>query len=83
MVEKFDFGATLKALQSGQPITGKDGVLTLLVKQERTLDKETDATNVAVDRIAGLLEAMQEHKDFRLRFCPESKTGSAIITVPC
>ena len=27
MAEKFDFDAALKALQSGQAITGKDGVL--------------------------------------------------------
>lgn len=33
MTEKFDFDKALKALQSGQPITGKDGVLTPLIKQ--------------------------------------------------
>ena len=33
MSEKFDFEAALKAIQSGQAITGKDGVLAPLVKQ--------------------------------------------------
>lgn len=33
MNEKFDFEAALKAIQSGQAITGKDGVLVPLVKQ--------------------------------------------------
>ena len=32
MAEKFDFEATLKAVQSGQSITGKDGVLGPRVK---------------------------------------------------
>lgn len=30
---KFDFEAALKSLQSGQPLTGKEGILTLLIKQ--------------------------------------------------
>ncbi|MFC1681788.1 hypothetical protein ACFL1S_08440 [Pseudomonadota bacterium] len=33
MKEKFDFEAALKAIQSGQAISGKDGVLAPLVKQ--------------------------------------------------
>ena len=33
MSEKFDFEAALKAIQSGQAITGKDGVLAPLMKQ--------------------------------------------------
>ena len=33
MSEKFGFEAALKAIQSGQAITGKDGVLAPLVKQ--------------------------------------------------
>ena len=45
MSEKFDFEAALKALQSGQPITGKDGVLGPLVKQltEAALEAELDS----------------------------------------
>ena len=33
MTEKFNFEEALKAIQSGQPISGKDGVLGPLVKQ--------------------------------------------------
>ena len=42
MAEKFNFDAALKALQSGQPITGKDGVLAPLMKQltEAALEAE-------------------------------------------
>lgn len=45
MTEKFDFDAALEALQSGQPITGKDGVLAPLVKQltEAALEAELDS----------------------------------------
>ncbi len=45
MTEKFNFEKALKALQSGQPITGKDGVLTPLVKQltEAALEAELDS----------------------------------------
>ena len=45
MSEKFDFEAALKALQSGQPITGKDGVLAPLVRQltEAALEAELDS----------------------------------------
>ena len=45
MSEEFDFNKALKALQSGQPITGKDGVLGPLVKQltEAALNAELEA----------------------------------------
>ncbi len=33
MSEKFDFNEALAALQSGQDLTGKDGILTPLIKQ--------------------------------------------------
>ena len=32
-MEKFDFDSALKGLQSGQSFTGKDGILTPLIKQ--------------------------------------------------
>jgi len=32
-VEKFDFYEAVKALQSGQKLTGDDGILTSLIKQ--------------------------------------------------
>lgn len=53
MNEKFDFEAALKALQSGQSLTGKDGILTPLVKQltEAALEAELDS-HLADDVIA-------------------------------
>jgi putative transposase len=33
MTDKFDFNEALKAIQSGQAISGKDGVLAPLLKQ--------------------------------------------------
>ncbi|CAM4039618.1 IS256 family transposase [Rahnella bruchi] len=33
MPQPFDFDKTLKALQDGQALTGKDGILTSLIKQ--------------------------------------------------
>ena len=45
MKEKFDFEQALKAIQSGQSISGKDGVLAPLVKQltEAALEAELDS----------------------------------------
>ena len=45
MAEEFDFEVALKAVQSGQSITGKDGVLGPLVKQltEAALEAELDS----------------------------------------
>jgi putative transposase len=45
MIEKFNFEEALKAIQSGQPISGKDGVLGPLVKQltEAALEAELDS----------------------------------------
>jgi transposase-like protein len=53
MAEKFDFEAALKAVQSGQSITGKDGVLGPLVKQltEAALEGELDSH--LADEVAG------------------------------
>jgi len=58
MTEKFDFKAALKALQSGQSLTGKDGILTPLVKQltKAGLEGEMDshlAEKVAANRRNG------------------------------
>ena len=58
MAEKFDFEAALKAIQSGQSITGKDGVLGPLVKQltEAALEAELDshlAEDIAENRRNG------------------------------
>lgn len=45
MSQCFDFDKALKALQSGQALTGKDGVLTLLIKwlTEAALAAELDS----------------------------------------
>ena len=43
--EDFDFQKALKAIRSGKPITGKDGVLTPLIKNltEAALEGELDS----------------------------------------
>lgn len=45
MTQTFDFEQALKALQGGQPLTGKDGILTPLIKQltEAALAAELDS----------------------------------------
>ena len=45
MTDEFDFDKALKALQSGKPITGKDGFLTPLIKKltEAALEAELDS----------------------------------------
>ena len=58
MSDKFNFEEVLKALQSGQAITGKDGVLAPLIKQltEASLEGEIDshiADNVVPNRRNG------------------------------
>jgi len=58
MSNKFDFDEALKALQSGKAITGKDGVLTPLIKKltEAALEGELDshlAEDVAPNRKNG------------------------------
>ena len=44
-MQNFDFNEALKAIQSGKPITGSDGVLTPLIKQltEAALSAEIDS----------------------------------------
>ncbi|KGP41990.1 transposase [Morganella morganii] len=45
MTQLFDFDNALKALQNGQALTGKDGILTPLIKQltEAALTAELDS----------------------------------------
>jgi transposase-like protein len=45
MSQKFDFDKALKALQSGKPLSGKDGILTPLIKQltEAAMQAELEA----------------------------------------
>ena len=53
MSEKFDFEAALKAIQSGQAITGKDGVLAPLVKQLTEAALESELDSHLADDVAG------------------------------
>ena len=45
MSEKFDFNEAVKALQSGQKLTGDEGILTSSIKQltEAALEGEIDS----------------------------------------
>lgn len=54
MSEPFDFNKSLKALQSGQALTGKDGVLTPLIKQL------TEAAFAAGKLVFGIFAARAE-----------------------
>lgn len=53
MSEKFDFEAALKAIQSGQAITGKDGVLAPLVKQLTEAALEGELESHLADDVTG------------------------------
>jgi transposase-like protein len=53
MSEKFDFEAALKAVQAGQSITGKDGVLGPLVKQLTEAALEGELESHLADEVAG------------------------------
>ena len=58
MSQPFDFDKALKGLQSGQSLTGKDGILTPLIKQltEAALSTELDshlASDVQANRKNG------------------------------
>lgn len=49
MKNNFDFEAALKQLQAGQPLTGKDGILTPLVKQLTEAALEAEIENYIED----------------------------------
>lgn len=53
MTEEFDFKAALKAIQSGQSIEGKDGVLAPLIKQltEAVLAGELESQSSSIGMI--------------------------------
>ena len=53
MSEKFDFEEALKAIQSGQAITGTDGVLAPLVKQLTKAALEGELDSHLADEVAG------------------------------
>ncbi len=56
MKDEFDFDKALKALQSGEGITGKDGVLTPLIKRltEAALEAELDSHLVNITAIVSI-----------------------------
>ena len=57
MAEKFDFEAALKAVQSGQSITGKDGVLGPLVKQLTEAAADQRGAQITVYVVARMAES--------------------------
>ncbi len=82
MTERFDFNEALKAIQSGQAISGKDGVLGPLVKRltEAALEAELDShlgDDVVPNRKNG---KYSETKDWHVYLRP----GSALAgyTIP-
>ncbi len=79
MSQPFDFDKALKALQSGQALTGKDGILTPLIKQltEAALSAELDshlASDVEANRKNG-----SGKKTIKARPAPSSWQPHAIV----
>ncbi len=67
MSQPFDFDKALKALQSAQALTGKDGILTPLIKQltEAARVAELDshlAQNVEANRKTALVKRPSKHR---------------------
>ncbi len=76
MTDKFDFDAALEALRSGKDLTGKDGVLTPLIKQltEAALSAELDQH---------LTESTQPNRrNGRSRKTVKAATGSFELETP-
>ena len=76
MTEKFDFEQALEALKAGQPITGKDSVLSPLIKQltEAALEAEID-THLAQ-------EVAPNRKNGKSRKTMKSSSGSFELDTP-
>jgi putative transposase len=76
MNEDFDFDKALKALQSGKAITGKDGVLTPLIKKltEASLEAELDS-HLAQD-------VVPNHKNGKTRKTVKSTAGPFELETP-
>ena len=76
MTEKFDFEKALEALKAGQPITGKDSVLSPLIKQltEAALEAEID-THLAQ-------EIDPNRKNGKSRKTMKSSSGSFELETP-
>jgi putative transposase len=76
MTQPFDFDKALKALQSGQALTGKEGVLTPLIKQltEADLSAELDS------HLAQDVEANRKNGSGKKTI--KAPTGSFELTTP-
>lgn len=76
MSQPFDFNKVLKALQSGQALTGKDGILTPLIKQltEAALSAELDS------HLAQDVEANRKNGSGKKTI--KAPTGSFELTTP-
>ena len=76
MTEKFDFEKALEALKSGKPITGKDSILSPLIKQltEAALEAEID-THLAQELSAN-------RKNGKARKTMKSSSGSFELETP-
>ncbi len=76
MTEKFDFEQALEALKAGKPITGKDSVLSALIKQltEAALEAEID-THLAQ-------EISANRKNGKSRKTMKSSSGSFELETP-
>lgn len=82
MTETFDFNEALKAIQSGQPITGKDGVLAPLLKQltEAALEAELEshiANDVVSNRKNGKSQKTLKTSEGRIELnTPRDQAGT-------
>ena len=76
MSQPFDFDKALKTLQSGQSLTGKDGILTPLIKQltEAALAAELDS------HLAHDVEATRKNSSGKKTI--KATTGSFELTTP-
>lgn len=82
MTQPFDFDNALKALQEGQALTGKDGILTPLIKQltEAALTAELDshlANDVEANRRNGATKKTLKAPTGRFELAtPRDRNGS-------
>ena len=76
MAEKFDFEAALKAVQSGQSITGKDGVLGPLVKQLTEAALEGELESHLADEVA------ENRRNGKSRKTVKSSSGAFELETP-
>ena len=85
MSEEFNFEESLKALQSGQSLTGKDGILTPLIKKltEAALAAELDshlAQEVITNRKNGTTKKRSKPPAVTLNY-PHPETATAVLNL--